>query len=68
MISPSFGGSGVNNGSFTTTLGGNVNLAGALTTSGAFGITLVASAATNLTLPTSGTLLSDSSAIDGGTF
>jgi hypothetical protein len=68
VISPSFGGSGVNNGSFTTTLGGNVNLAGALTTSGAFGITLVATAATSVTLPTSGTLLSDTSAIDGGTF
>jgi hypothetical protein len=68
VISPSYGGSGVNNGNFTTTLGGNVNLAGALTTSGAFGITLVATAATNVTLPTSGTLLSDASAIDGGTF
>ena len=67
-ISPTYGGTGVNNGSFTTTLGGNVNLAGALTTTGAFGITLVATAATNLTLPTAGTLLSDASTIDGGTF
>ena len=65
---PGDGGTGVNNGSFTTTLGGNLNLAGALTTSGAFGITLVATAATNLTLPTAGTLLSDASTIDGGTF
>ena len=44
------GGTGVNNGSSTITLGGN------LVTSGAFAITLTASGATNVTLPTTGTL------------
>ncbi len=44
------GGTGVNNGSSTITLGGN------LTTSGAFGTTITATATTAVTLPTSGTL------------
>lgn len=44
------GGTGVNNGSRTITLGGN------LTTSGAFATTLTSTAATNITLPTAGTL------------
>lgn len=44
------GGTGVNNGSSTITLGGN------LTTSGAFATTLTVTAGTNVTLPTSGTL------------
>lgn len=44
------GGTGVNNGSSTITLGGN------LTTSGAFGTTITSTATTAVTLPTSGTL------------
>jgi Repeat of unknown function (DUF5907) len=44
------GGTGVNNGNKTITLGGN------LTTSGAFATTLTTTADTNVTLPTTGTL------------
>ena len=51
IISPTYGGTGVNNGSSTITLGGN------LTTSGAFPLTLTTTASTNVTLPTSGTLV-----------
>lgn len=50
VIGSTYGGTGVNNGSSTITLGGN------LTTSGAFTTTLTATANTNVTLPTSGTL------------
>lgn len=50
LISPTYGGTGVNNGSKTITLGGN------LTTSGAFTTTLTATGDTSVTLPTAGTL------------
>lgn len=50
-ISPTFGGTGVNNGTRTITLGGN------LTTSGAFTTTFTVTGNTNVTLPTSGTLV-----------
>lgn len=50
IISGTYGGTGVNNGTKTITLGGN------LVTSGAFNTTLTVGAATNVTLPTSGTL------------
>jgi hypothetical protein len=50
IISPTYGGTGVNNGTKTITLGGN------LTTSGAFATTLTVTGATNVTLPTAGTL------------
>lgn len=50
IISPTYGGTGVNNGTKTITLGGN------LTTSGAFNTTLTVTANTNVTLPTTGTL------------
>jgi hypothetical protein len=50
IISPTYGGTGVNNGTKTITLGGN------LTTSGAFATTLTVTAETNVTLPTTGTL------------
>ena len=53
------GGTGVNNGSSTLTLGGN------LATSGAYSTTLTATAATNVTLPHSGTIISSSTAISG---
>ena len=47
----------------TIKLAGNVDLAGNLTTSGAYAVTLVATGATNVTLPTSGTLANTSKAI-----
>lgn len=50
VVGATYGGTGVNNGSSTITLGGN------LTTSGAFTTTLTATANTSVTLPTSGTL------------
>lgn len=50
VIGGTYGGTGVNNGSSTITLGGN------LTTSGAFALTLTQTGATNVTLPTTGTL------------
>lgn len=51
VISGLYGGTGVNNGSNTITLGGN------FTTSGAFTTTLTVTGNTNVTLPTSGTLV-----------
>ena len=50
ILNPTYGGTGVNNGSNTITLGGS------LTTSGAYALTLTATGATNVTLPTTGTL------------
>ena len=51
ILGATYGGTGVNNGSNTITLGGN------LTTSGAFATTLTVTGATNVTLPTTGTLV-----------
>lgn len=68
IIGAAYGGTGVNNGSSTITLGGSINTGGAVTFSGAFGVTLTATGSTSVTLPTSGTLLSDASTVDGGTF
>lgn len=51
IFNPKQGGTGVNNGTKTITLGGN------LVTSGAFGLTLTVTGTTNVTLPTSGTLV-----------
>ena len=56
VVGATYGGTGVNNGSYTITLGGNVSTAGAFTTSGAYGITLTATGTTSVTLPTTGTL------------
>jgi hypothetical protein len=50
LIGSTYGGTGVNNGSNTITLGGN------FTTSGAFATTLTATGTTSVTLPTTGTL------------
>jgi hypothetical protein len=50
LIGSTYGGTGVNNGSSTITLGGN------LTTSGAFNTTLTVEANTNVTLPSTGTI------------
>lgn len=51
VLGPTNGGSGVNNGISTVTLGGN------FVTSGANPLTLTTSGSTNVTLPTSGTLV-----------
>lgn len=56
VVGATYGGTGINNGSNTITLGGNINTAGAFTTSGAYGLTLTTTALTNVTLPTTGTL------------
>lgn len=50
IISPTYGGTGVNNGTKTITLGGN------LVTSGAHDTTLTVTGTTNVTLPVTGTL------------
>lgn len=50
VVSPTYGGTGINNGSKTITLGGN------LTTSGAHNTTFTTTGTTSITLPTSGTL------------
>lgn len=50
VISPTYGGTGVNNGNRTLTLAGN------LTTVGAYAVSLTATANTSVTLPTTGTL------------
>jgi trimeric autotransporter adhesin len=50
------GGTGVANTGKTITLGGNITTASSFTTAGAFATTLTSSAATNITLPTTGTL------------
>lgn len=59
IITGTYGGTGVNNGSNTITLGGN------FTTSGAFPLTFTITGSTNLTLPTSGTLLADPTTTKG---
>lgn len=50
IVSPTYGGTGVNNGSKTITLGGN------FTTSGAYNLTFTLTGTTTLTLPVTGTL------------
>ena len=64
LISPQFGGTGVNNAAKTITLGGN------LITSGTFNTTLTATNTTTVTLPTSGTLatLSNAETLTNKTF
>lgn len=54
LIAGTYGGTGVNNGTKTITLGGN------LTTSGSYNTTLTVTADTSVTLPTSGTLVNTS--------
>ena len=56
LVGATYGGTGVNNGSNTITLDGNISTAGTFTTAGAFGLTLTTTALTSLTLPTTGTL------------
>lgn len=57
IISPIYGGTGVNNGANTLTLGGT------LTTAGAFNSTFTMTGATSVTFPTSGTLFSTSNGV-----
>ena len=51
VVAPQYGGTGVNNGTSTLTLGGNVAF------SGAYATTITVTGTTNITLPTSGTLV-----------
>lgn len=55
-LGSSSGGSGINNGAFTITLGGSIITAGAHILSGAFASTFNFTGVTNVTFPTSGTL------------
>lgn len=71
VVGPTYGGTGVNNGSNTITLGGNVSTGGALTTSAAFTTTgadaitiAAATGGSSVTLPTSGTLISTATIAD----
>jgi hypothetical protein len=63
VLPPANGGTGVNNGSSTITLGGNLTTGGAFTTTPANAVTLTTTGATNVTLPTSGTLLTSATAV-----
>jgi len=56
VVGPTYGGTGVNNGSYTITLGGNISTAGAVTHAGSFTQTFTATGNTSVTLPTTGTL------------
>jgi len=60
ILTGTYGGTGVNNGSNTITLGGNINTAGPLTTLGAYGVTFTFTNTTSVTFPTSGTLATTS--------
>ena len=55
-IAGTYGGTGVDNGSKTITLGGNILTASDFTTAGNYSTTLTSTGATNITLPTTGTL------------
>lgn len=63
ILTGAYGGTGVNNGANTITLGGNISTAGVITTAGAFittganSLTLTTTGPTSVTLPTSGTLV-----------
>lgn len=65
IIGSTYGGTGVNNGANTITLGGNLTTAGILTQSGAFSTTITSTASTSVTLPTSGTIISSVTALNG---
>lgn len=63
IIQAEYGGTGVNNGSNTITLGGNIVTGGAVTFSGAYPFTATLTGSTSLTYPTSGTLFSTSDTV-----
>lgn len=67
VINGQWGGTGVNNGSNTITIGGNLNFASSFTTSGAFAVTQTYTGITNVTFPTSGTLLTTTGITINGT-
>ena len=54
VITGTYGGTGVNNGANTITLGGNISTASSFTTSGANALTLTTTGSTNVTLPLPG--------------
>ena len=60
VITGTYGGTGVNNGSNTITLGGSISTNGALTLSGPYATTFTFTNTTNVTFPTSGTLATTS--------
>ncbi len=68
IVGPTYGGTGVNNGVRTITLGGNMTTGGTLTTAAAFttsganALTLTTTGATNVTLPTTGLLVTTATA------
>jgi len=61
IISPQYGGTGINNVNKTITLGGDLQTAGAVTHSGAHSLTVTTTETTSVTLPVSGTLISTTS-------
>ena len=63
LLSPSRGGTGVNNGLFTQTWGGTVSTAGSFTIIGAFTTAFTMTANTVVTFPTSGTLATTSGSV-----
>jgi hypothetical protein len=63
IVGSTYGGTGVNNGSNTITLGGNINTAGAFSTTGANSLIFNTTGSTNVTLPTSGTLVTSSGVV-----
>lgn len=67
VIGGQWGGTGVNNGAHTITIGGNLNFASSFTTSGAFAVTQTYTGITNVTFPTSGTLLTTTGITINGT-
>ena len=56
VIAPNYGGTGVDNGIKTITLGGNILTASSFITTGNYSTTLNSVGVTNITLPTSGTI------------
>ena len=57
VLGSTYGGTGINNGSNTITIGGNISTANSFTTSGNNALTLTTTGPTDVTLPTSGTLV-----------